>query len=272
MAKPKRLLEPSEDSPGSHHTPSIGQSEVLSFAGGRPPRAPDAQSFVDRILEHYKRGEGFGHYHLPPDDHRGPDDEYERDYYDQARLLDLITRIVRAAAPSPRFSAENPTIRVLDDLIARGVVTNPTLIADVLSANAHLLLIGGDAYVTGLGWPRLSILRTAEHLEPVFQQPAVRVSGLTPEYVLVPGYREWEIVYFRSAPQEPEGRVPAYPVALAAACALRQCLPYTMYSWTSGKRMDWALDRARIRPRPNSREFLFDPVRFWRWRHTHQRD
>jgi hypothetical protein len=272
MAKPKRLREPSEDASASHNTLSTCQAEVLRFTGGRPPSPPEAQALIDRILDHYARGEGFAHHHVLPDDHRGAADEYDRAYYDQARLLDLVTRIVRAAAPSPRHSVENPTIAVLDELIARGDVTHPTLIADVLSANAHLLLIGGDAYVTGLGWPRLGILRTAEHLEPVFQQPAVRVPSLTPEYVFVPGYREWEIVYFRSAPQEADSRVPAYPLSLGAACALRQCLPYTMYSWTSGKRMDWTLDRARIRPRPNSREFLFDPVRFWRWLHAHQRD
>lgn len=272
MAKPKRLPEPSEDTSASHNTRSPGQAKVLRFAGGRPPSPPEAQALIERILDHYARGEGFEHHHLLPDDHRGASDEYDRAYYDQARLLDLVTRIVRAEAPSPRHSAENPTIAVLDDLIARGTVTHPTLIADILSANAHMLLIGGDTYVTGLGWPRLSILRTPERLEPVLQPAAARAHGLTPVYVLVPGYLEWEIVYFRSDPREPEGRVPAYPVTLAAACGLRQCLPYTMYSWTSGKRTDWVLDRARIRPRPNSREFLCNPVLFWRWLLSHQRD
>lgn len=90
-----------------------------------------------------RRGEGFQQFNLIPDEHRGANDRYDRAYYHQARLLDLVTRIARAAAPSPRFSAENPTIRVLADLIVRGVVTHPTLIADVLSASAHLLLIGG---------------------------------------------------------------------------------------------------------------------------------
>jgi hypothetical protein len=272
MAKPKRLVEPSEDASALHNTLPTGQAEVLRFTGGRPPSPPEATTLIDRVLEHYARGEGFAHHHLLPDDHRGAADEYDRAYYDQARLLDLATRIVRAAAPSPRHSAKNPTIGVLDALIARGAVTHPTLIADILSANAHLLLIDGDKYVTGVGWPRLSILRTPERMEPVFRPPAVRAHGLTPVYVLVPGYLEWEIVYFRSDPGEPEGRVPAYPITLAAACGLRQCLPSTMYSWTSGKRTDWALDRARIRPRPTSREFLCNPVLFWRWLLSHQRD
>lgn len=272
MAKPIRLLEPSEDPSGSHNTSSISQTKILSFGGVRPPRTPDAETLIDRVLDHYKRGEGFAHHHLLSDDHRGAADEYDRAYYDEARLLDLVTRIVRTAAPSPRYNPENPTIRVLDDLIARGVVTHPPLIADVLSANAHMLLIGADRYVTGLGWPRLSILRTPERLEPILQVPTVRVRDLMAERVIIPGTREADVVYFVAAACEPGGKVPAYRVDLAAACALRQCLPSTMYSFTSGRRVDWTLDRARLRPRPNSRELLFDPILFWRWLHAHQRD
>jgi hypothetical protein len=272
MAKPIRLLEPSEVSSASHETSSIRQSEILPFRT-RERLLPDGvEARIERLLEHDAHGDGLAHPHLLPDDHRGAADEYDREYYDQARLLDAVTRLARAAAPSPRYSAENPTLGVLDYLIARGAVTHPTLIADVLSSDAHLLLLGGDKYVTGVGWPRVGIVRTRERLEPIFREPAVRMESRTAEYVLVPAYREWEIVYFRAAPHQPQGRVPAYPVTLAAACGLRQCDPQTMYTWTSGKRTDWVLDRARIRPRPDSRELLFNPILFWRWLHGYQRD
>jgi len=232
----------------------------------------DVSALLDRILQHYTVGEGLAHHHLLPDDHRGTADVYSRTYYDQARLLDFLTRILRAATPSPRYARENPTAGALDLLIGRDVVDDPTLIADVMSANAHLHLIGGDRYVTGLRWPRLSIARTPEKLEPLFQPPAVRAADLLPRTLFVPGIREWIVVYFRRAPSEPDGVVPAYPVPLDAACALLQHLPSDVYSLTSGRRKDWTLDRARLRPRPNTRELLFHPVLFWRWLHAYQRD
>ena len=72
-------------------------------------------------------------------------------------------------------------------------------------------------------------------------------------------------MYYRHAPGEPRDRVPAYRIALETACALRRCMPMTLYSLTSGSRKDWALDRVRLRPRDRTRELLFDPVWFWRW-------
>jgi len=270
MAKPKRLSYRTESLPSSHNTPSKRQTKIKRTTREQT-RAVLGALLIDRIVAHWRRGEGFEHFHLLPDVHRGAADAHDRAYYDQARLLDIVTRIARAAAPSPKHTRANPTLGVLDDLIKRGVITHATLIADVMSANAHLLLIGGDRYVTGLGWPRLCIVRTPERLEPVFRAPAVRDPALMAEQEFVPGIREWTVVYYRPAPGEPHDRVPAYRVRLETACALRQCVPATFYSLTSGLRKDWALDRARLRPRDSTRELVFDGAGFWRWLHGHTR-
>ncbi|HEX8407789.1 MAG TPA: hypothetical protein VF883_02925 [Thermoanaerobaculia bacterium] len=268
MAKPKRRSHHTKHPKHTHNTPSKRQADP------RQRRAVWARitALVRRIVAHYRRGEGFAHHNLLPNDHGGASDTYSPAYYDQARLLDLVTRIVRAAFPSPRHSRENPTITVLDYLIKLGAVTDITLIADVLSTNAHMLLIGADRYVTGLGWPRLCIVRTPDDLKPIFRSPAVRENATTPEYLLVPGIYEWIVVYYKAAPSEVGGRLPAYRIDLAAACALRNVLPSAMYSWTSGSRRDWQLDAARLRPRATTRELRFDARLFWYWLHNHQRD
>jgi hypothetical protein len=246
----------------------------------RPPKPPsgprrarvDIDALIEQILAHYRKGLGFAYHHLLPDDHQGAADRYSRAYLDQARLLDLITRIVKASAPSPQHAPENPTTGVLDRLIGCGAVTDDLLITEVLSVNAHMLLIGADAYVTGLGYPRLSIARVPDQLKPLLAPPAVRVRDLTPEPIYIPGLREHDFVYFSAASGEPRGKVPHYPVTLAQLCGLRGVEASTIYSLTSGARRDWVLDRARLRPRPSCRELLFEPIAVWRWLHSHQRD
>jgi hypothetical protein len=262
MAKPIRLLEPSEDPSGSHHTPSNGQSKILPFGGGRPPRVPDLKTLIDRILHHYRRGEGFRHYQLVPDEELPAGREtFSKTFLDQARLADLIATVVRALSEAKQGDV-NPTLHLLDLLIERGVITDTDLIALILASDACLL--GHDSYVVGLGWARFGIVRTPSGA-PLFLPPAVRSNELVARAILVPGINEHDYVYCVRDSSQPEGMVPAYPVALRAACGLTGWQSKTLYSKLAGRRRDWRLDAARIRTRDASREVVFNPFAFWQW-------
>jgi len=262
MAKPIRLLEPSEDPSGSHHTPSNGQSKILPFGGGNQPRVHDLETLIERIVTHYKRGQGFRHYQLVPDEELPTGREtFSKTFLDQARLAELIATIVRALSDAKQGDA-NPTLHLLDLLIDRGVVSDTDLIALILASDACML--GHEGYIVGLGWARFGIVRTASGA-PMFRPPAVRSNGLVARPILIPGINEHDHVYCVRDASQPEGMVPAYPVTLRAACGLTGWESKTVYSKLSGKRRDWRLDAARIRTRDDSREVVFKPVAFWQW-------
>jgi len=256
MAKPKR---PSDGTGNGSSSDNVRRKAQLKFRHGIPPTT---REFITTVYQHYLCGHGFREFLLVPDDHLSPNlQQLSKDFLDQARLLDLISRILVATSDA-KSGDPNPTLGMLDFLIELGAITNTDVVARALESDA--LMLGHEDYVVGLGWPRQGIVRT-DARAPLFRQPIVRVPDFTTVDTVVPGIYEHDIVYFRSAPGEPEGKVPAYPVTLRATCGLKIWESATVYSKLSGKRRDYVLSEARMATSHNSREVKFKPREFWRW-------
>lgn len=228
----------------------------------RTPISGATKAKIDELIQRWREGGGFAHHATIPElpEDGGP---YTREYLDQARLLDVVTNIVRAANPG-RGDGQNPTAAVLDYLIEVGAITNAALIVDVAAVNAKMILTGASDYVPGLGWPRLCLART-DDLKPILMPPAIRSRDLRALPGFVVGLWEHEWVYFRNDNTAPLGIVPAYGVTVRAAAALTGWHPCTIYTKTSGQRRDWQLDACRIRPDDNTRGVIFEPRGFWEW-------
>jgi hypothetical protein len=228
----------------------------------RPQRwSASSAALIERILDHYWRGQGFAHYNLVPLRELPPDRQaLSPAYLEQARLLDLIATIL--VAMQSATSGENPTLGLLQYLIERGVVTDTALIADVLSSDA--LMLGRERYVTGLGWVRFGIVRTETGM-PLFLPPAVRSPELRPVPGFVRGLGEHHWLYFRAAPGEYLDMIPAYRIDLRAACALTGWEASTIYAKLSGNRRDFDLVEARLQTSDTARQVVFNPDSFWRW-------
>lgn len=240
------------------------QRRTSESRGGVEAIRLDLRVFIDGIIAAHVRGGGFAVHatipdHLLPED-RGP---FTLQYLGEAHLLDRVTNIVRAAFPT-RGQDVNPTAGVLDDLIARGSITNTDLVADVLSVNARMILTGAADYVPGLGWPRLCVMRTDDY-RPILMPPAIRSRDLIAYPGFVVGLWEHEWLYFRKDAAAPLGIAPAYRVTLRGAAAMTGWHASTIYARTSGRRRDWDLDKHRIRTDDAAREIVFEPTGFWTW-------
>jgi|GEM_PF-6015711 len=258
MAKPKRLFDHTEEPSRRDNIRRFPQAN-LERGGDLPPAV---RALVQRIVQHYVRGEGFAHCNLVPlptlPENR---QQYPRAFLDQARLLDLITKVVRAMSDA-KAGEPNPTLGVLDFLIAERVISDLDLIAMVLESDA--LLVGHEGYVMGLGWTRFGIVRT-EARAPLFQPPAVHTAESVPIPYLTPGIYEHGWLYCRREPGEHLGLVPTHFIDVPAACGMTGWESKTLYSKLSGNRRDWRLDAARWRAADSSREVKFKPREFWRY-------
>jgi len=251
--------------PRAATVPIASDGPVLAAAAkSRRPLHREAAALVTEVLEHYRRGRGFKHFHLVQDTALECGGlTPSASYLQQSRLADLIATILVAMAGGLGL-AENPTLGLLDHLIASGAIDDTDLIADILASDAAM--VGHEEYVTGLGYARFGIVRTATRA-PLHMRPAVRTPDLLPEPTLVPGIFEHHWVYFTRHSAAPRGILPAYAVRLRDACGLLEWESRTVYQKLSGKRRDFRLVAARRVTSERTREVVFEPQAFWQYVH-----